>query len=421
VIEFAYTAKDRKNDKIVKGKISADNEMAAAEILNSKSLYPIKIVSASSQNILGNINFFNRVSAKNRVIFTRQLATLVKAGLPITQALNTAIEQVNDKNFKAILEKIAASVEGGTSLAESFSQYPTVFNPVYVSLVHAGEESGTLDQTLLRLADQQEKEQQIVSKIRGALIYPALVLVTIIAVLGFMLVSVMPQIQGLYDELKKPLPIITRITLLISQFSIRYWWLTIILIVAIIFGIRAYIRSPNGRRAWDRFKMRTPVFGTLFRKMYMARFARTLGSLVNSGVPLLEALNISADAMNNVILQAVVLKAAEDVKTGKSLSSALSKNEYFIKLVPQMIKVGEESGTLGDMLDKVASFYEDEVDQAVKNISTIIEPVLMIILGFMVFFIIIAVLYPIYSLVGGGLDVAPGSSNSSGTNTTQTQ
>ncbi len=413
MIEFAYTAKDERAGKVVKGKISADNEMAAANILNSKQLFPIKIVPASSQNVFGNITLFNKVSGKSRVIFTRQLATLVKAGLPITQALNTSIEQVNDKNFKSILEKIAASVEGGTSLADSFAQYPSIFNHVYVSLVHAGEESGTLDQTLLRLADQQENEQQIISKIRGALIYPALVLVTIIAVLAFMLVSVMPQISSLYTELKKPLPIVSQITLSVSQFTIHYWWLTLILLVAAIFGVRAYIRSPNGRRAWDKLKMNVPVLGTLFRKMYMARFTRTLGSLVNSGVPLLEALNISAESINNVVLADIVQKAAQDVRTGKSLSGALEKNEYFLKLVPQMIKVGEESGTLGDMLDKVATFYEDEVDQAVKNISTIIEPVLMIVLGLMVGFIIIAILYPVYSLVGGGINLnTTGSSNS---------
>lgn len=415
MIEFAYTAKDERAGKVVKGKISADNEMAAANILNSKQLFPIKIVPASSQNVFGNITLFNKVSGKSRVIFTRQLATLVKAGLPITQALNTSIEQVSDKNFKSILEKIAASVEGGTSLADSFAQYPSIFNHVYVSLVHAGEESGTLDQTLLRLADQQENEQQIISKIRGALIYPALVLVTIIAVLVFMLVSVMPQISGLYTELKKPLPIVSQITLSVSQFAIHYWWLTLILLVAAIFGVRAYIRSPNGRRTWDKLKMSVPVLGTLFRKMYMARFTRTLGSLVNSGVPLLEALNISAESINNVVLEDIVQKAAQDVRTGKSLSGSLSKNDYFLKLVPQMIKVGEESGTLGDMLDKVATFYENEVDQAVKNISTIIEPVLMIVLGLMVGFIIIAILYPVYSLVGGGLDLSPGSS------TTKTQ
>ncbi|MBA3679446.1 type II secretion system F family protein, partial [Candidatus Saccharibacteria bacterium] len=226
MIEFAYTAKDRASDKIVKGKISADSQMAAANILNTKDLFPIKIVPASSQNILASVSFLNKVNPKKRVIFTRQLATLVKAGLPITQALSTSIEQVTDKNFKSKLEKVAASVEGGQTLADSFGQYPDVFNNVYVSLVHAGEESGTLDDSLERLADQQEKEQQIISKVRGALIYPVLVLVVIIGVLGFMLVSVMPQIQSLYTELKKPLPIVTQITVVVSQFSITYWPLT---------------------------------------------------------------------------------------------------------------------------------------------------------------------------------------------------
>jgi type IV pilus assembly protein PilC len=343
------------------------------------------------------------------------LATLVKAGLPITQALSTAIEQVTDKNFKGKLEKVAASVEGGQTLADSFAQYPDTFNTVYISLVHAGEESGTLDDSLERLADQQEKEQQIISKVRGALIYPALVLVVIVGVMAFMLASVMPQIAGLYTELKKPLPIVTQITLSISTFATTYWPITILLILALVFGIRAYFRTPNGRKVWDRTKLTMPVFGTLFRKVYMARFTRTLGSLVTTGVPLLEALNISALAMNNVILKQIVLQASEEVKTGKSLSSSLSKNPYFLKLVPQMIKVGEESGTLGAMLDKVASFYEDEVDQAVKNMSTIIEPVLMIVLGFMVAFIIVAILYPVYSLVGGGVDL------NTSKNTTQTK
>lgn len=413
MIEFAYTAKDKATDKVVKGKISADSQMAAANILNEKQMFPIKIVPASSQNLLGDVAFLNKVSGKNRVIFTRQLATLVKAGLPITQALSTAIEQVSDKNFKGKLEKVAASVEGGQTLADSFAQYPDTFNTVYISLVHAGEESGTLDDSLERLADQQEKEQQIVSKVRGALIYPALVLVVIVGVMAFMLASVMPQIAGLYTELKKPLPIVTQITLSISTFATTYWPITILLLLALVFGIRAYFRTPNGRKVWDKMKLNMPVFGTLFRKVYMARFTRTLGSLVTSGVPLLEALNISAQAMNNVILKQIVLQASEEVKTGKSLSSSLSKNPYFLKLVPQMIKVGEESGTLGAMLDKVASFYEDEVDQAVKNMSTIIEPVLMIVLGVMVGFIIVAILYPVYSLVGGGVDLNTGGSSSS--------
>lgn len=413
MIDFVYTAKDREADKEVKGRIQADSEQAAANILIGKKLYPINIAPATGTGINRSINLFNKVSAKNRVIFTRQLATLVKAGLPISQALATSIGQVNDKNFQQTLEKIAASVEGGTSLADSFAQYPAIFNQVYVSLVHAGEESGTLDDALERLADQQEKEQQIVSKVRGALIYPALVLSTIVAVVIFMFVSVLPQIVGLYDELKKELPVLTRIMFAVTQTVINYWYLFLLLLIALVFGLRAYSKTPKGREQFDRMKMRVPIFGSLFRKVYMARFSRTMASLVNSGVPLLEALNTSSEAINNTVLKAEVVAAADQVKNGASLSSALEGAKHFLPLVPQMIKVGEESGSLGDMLDKVASFYEEEVDQAVKNLSAIIEPVMMVILGLMVMFIIVAILYPVYSLVGGGINLNPAGSSSS--------
>lgn len=403
MIEFQYTAKDKKSNEVVKGKISADSQMAAADILNSKDLYPIKITKGSKQSLFGGIRLLNKIKDKDLVLFTRQLATLVNAGLPINQALTTATNQVNDKNFTEILEKISASVEGGQTLADSFAQYPEIFSKVYTNLVHAGEQSGTLDDTLQRLAELQENQLKLSRKIRGALIYPVIVLVVIIIVLIYMLSTVMPQISNLYTELNKPLPLLTQLTIGFSGLVTTFWPITILLILATAIGIRAYFRTPNGIINWHRLKLKLPVLGILFKKVYMARFSRTMSSLVNSGVPLLEALSISADAINNVILAEIVKGASEEVRSGKSLSSALSKNEYFLKLVPQMIKVGEESGTLGEMLAKIATYYEEEVDQAVKNLSTVIEPILIVILGGMVFFIILAILYPIYSLVGEGI------------------
>jgi type IV pilus assembly protein PilC len=311
---------------------------------------------------------------------------------------------VTDKNFKSILQKILASVEGGQTLADSFAQYPDVFSSVYINLVHAGEESGTLEETLGRLADQQEKQLQITSKVRGALIYPGLVLLVIVGVMLYMMATVMPQIESLYKELKKPLPFISQATVQISNVTFRFWPVTLLAIVAAIFGFRAYVNTKHGRNSWDTLKLNIPIISTLLRKMYMARFSRTLSSLTNSGLPLLESLNISAEAINNVVLAQAVIKASEEVKNGKSLAASINKNKYFLKLVPQMIKIGEDSGTLSDMLSKVADFYEDEVDQSVKNISAVIEPVLMIVLGLMVGFIIIAILFPVYSLVGGGID-----------------
>jgi type IV pilus assembly protein PilC len=286
---------------------------------------------------------------------------------------------------------------------------------VYVSLVAAGEQSGTLDDTLERLAKQLEKEQQIISKIRGALIYPILVLVVIIGVLVFMLTTVLPQVAGLYKELDKGLPLMTQILFSISQFITSYWYLVLLVLVAAIFGARAYSHTPKGREQFDRMKLKWPVFGSLYKKVYAARFSRTMSTLVNSGVPLLQALQISSEAVDNVIIAKIVLNAREQVKSGKALSETLMDKPEILKLVPQMIKVGEDSGTLGQMLDKVATYYEDEVDQAVKNISAIIEPALIIVLGLAVLLIVIAVLYPIYSLVFS-ININNASSSGAGTN-----
>lgn len=404
MIEFQYTAKDKVSKAIVKGKISADNQMAAADILDSKDMYPIKVERISTGGVFGKLNIGNKVSKKSVVIFTRQLSTMVKAGLPINQALNTSIDQVTDKKFHEILEKISASVEGGHTLSHSFGQYPEIFDIVYTNLIEAGETSGTLDDTLIRLADQQEKQLSLARKVRGALIYPVIVLVVIIGVMLYMMATVMPQISSLYEELDKPLPFLTQMTITISSAVTKFWPLTILLVVGTILGIRAYLKTPVGKKAWNRLELNLPVLGPLFKKLYMARFSRTMSSLVNSGVPLLEALSISAVAINNIVLAEIVTKASEEVKSGKKLSEALMKNEYFLKLVPQMISVGEESGELGNMLAKIATFYEEEVDQTVKNLSTVIEPALIIMLGGMVFFIILAILYPIYSLVGEGIN-----------------
>ena len=414
--DYRYTAKDNTNGKVVKGQIQADNDSIAARLLMEKNLFPIKIQVASEQSFFGiNLNSLNRVSGKDKVIFTRQLSTLIKAGLPITQALSTAVEQVQSKKLRQALDQVVASVEGGSALADAFAEHPDIFSHVFISLVAAGETSGTLDKAMLRLADELEKEQAIISKVRGALIYPAIVMVVIILVIIFMLVSILPQVSSLYESLGKSLPFTTAFLLAVANFVTNYWWLTILILIAVFAGVRSYFHTPAGRKLKDRTKMRIPVIGMLFKKMYMARFSRTMASLVNSGVPILESLEIVSEAVNNVIIRDIVLRGAESVKGGKSLSAVLANNEYFLTLVPQMIRIGEDSGTLGDMLDKTASFYEEEVDQQVKNLSTIIEPFMIVVLGGMVFFIIGAVLFPIYSLVGGGLDNFGSSSSSSST------
>lgn len=399
MIDYNYTAKDTQSGEIRKGKISADSKNAAAGILNEKFLYPIKIEEAGEGSLLNKNVFGTGIKAKDKVLFTRQLATLVKAGLPITQAFNTATQQVNNVKFKRMLEKISSSVEGGQSLASSFGQYPEVFNHIFVSLVDAGEQSGTLDVSLERLATQQEKEQQVLGKVRGALIYPSIVFVVIVGVVVFMITTVLPQVANLYKELGQTLPFLTRSLLGVSNFIINFWYVFLLLLVILVFGIRAYSRTAQGRRIVDKAKIHMPLFGGLFKKVYAARFTRTMSSLVNSGVPLLQALKISGEAVDNVIIQEIINKAAEKVRTGEALSKALTGHDEIIKLVPQMIAVGEESGSLGAMMEKVASFFEEEVDQTVKNLSGIIEPVMIVFLGLTVLVIVVAVLFPIYNLV----------------------
>lgn len=402
MIDYRYKAKDTVTGRVIEGLISADSEMAAGKLLLKQKLYPVEI-KPKSGSVLGAGATSGHVPLKARVIFTRQMATLIKAGLPVGTALNSTLGQVDNKKLQNIIFRISKSVEGGTAFSQALAQYPDCFNHIYVAMVQAGEASGSLDTTMLRLADQIEKEAEILSKIRGALVYPALVMVVIIGVLIYMLSSVVPQISALYKSFNKTLPFLTQVIISTTDIFGKYWLIIIPAIAAVIYGLYIYFKSPNGRKVMDRAKLVLPPMNQLFTKMYMSRFARTLGGLTSSGIPILEALKLVGDSVNNLILEAETRVVAEQVKSGRALSDALGKTEYFLPLVGQMVKVGEDSGTMGEMLDKLASFYENEVDQLIKNISTLIEPIIIIFLGFMVMVIILGILYPVYALVGGGL------------------
>ena len=300
------------------------------------------------------------------------------------------------------MNEIVGSVESGVSLSQSFAKHPKVFSSIYVSLVAAGEASGSLDKTLERIANQQEKDAAIASKVRGALVYPVIVLGVIIAVLVFMLTTVLPQVGGLYKDLGKELPILTRILLAISNFIINFWYITVAGAVGAAFAFRTYIATPGGRAVFDDFKLKVPIFGRIFRKVYMARFSRTLGTMLASGIPMLEALRIVQHSVGNVHVEQTVERTINGVKGGKALSATLEGEDTFLTLVPQMIRIGEQSGAIDSMLDRVATYYENEVDEEVKNISTTIEPLLMVVLGVTVGGVIAAILLPVYSLVGSG-------------------
>lgn len=401
MLSFRYNARDPATGQYVKAEVQADNEQAAARLIRKEGLVPIDIALADKEAqgfISGRLN---RVRSRDKVLFSRQLSTLINAGLPLVQSLRTVGQQATSKPLKVVINHVIDDVEGGAALSAAMAKHPGVFNRVYISLVAAGEASGTLDKALERLAIQQEKDADLVSKVRGAMIYPVIVLAVMAGVLGFMLIKVLPQVQTLYDGLPgATLPLVTRILLAVSNFTVHFWWVLLILIaIGVVFGSR-WARTLGGRRVVDRLKMRTPPLGSLFMKMYMARFARTGTTLVASGVPLIQMLEITSDAVNNMHIEASIHKAIEKVKGGKALSDSLQGDPNILPLVPNMIRIGEQSGSLEEMLAKVADYYEKEVDNEVKSISTIIEPVLMVVLGVVAFIIVAAVLLPIYGLAG---------------------
>lgn len=399
MVMYKYIARDPATGRKVHGTVNAENEKAVNEYVKTHNLALIEASVGQGNNFLDKIR--SRIKSKDKVIFSRQLSTLIDAGLPLVQSLRSVQNQTKNKALQAIVVEVISDVEGGKAFSAALAKHPNVFNNVFVSLVAAGEASGTLDVALERIADQQEKDAELLSKVRGAMIYPVIVLLVMVAVITFMLVSVLPQVKSLYDGIPGArLPLMTRMLLALSQFIIHYWYFILLFIGVVIFLTTRWARTLGGKNFVDNLKLKMWPIGPLFTKMYMARFARTGTTLVASGVPLIQVLDIVSNAVNNVHLEKSIHVATEKVRGGKSLSSSLEGDPHFLDLVPQMIKIGEDSGALEQMLDKTADYYEKEVDNQIKAISTIIEPVLMVILGIVAIIIVAAILLPIYGLVG---------------------
>ena len=397
--KYDYEARDSASNKIVKSVVQADSENAAAKLLTSQGFVPLKIELQDDKTSFF-AKFSGRITTKDKVVFTRQLATLIGAGLPLAQSLRTVQEQTTNKRMQEIVQEIISDVEGGKSLSDSFAKHPEAFNKVYVALVSAGETSGTMDDSLKRLAAQQEKDAAMMSKIRGAMMYPSIVLVVIILVIGFMLFTVVPQVEGLYRDLNKGLPFVTLMMIKVANFFSSLWWLVILAMIIGGYFLAQYLKTEQGIRTKDIFKLNVPLFKGMFRKMYMARFARTGQVLLSTGVPMLDMLRITSDAVNNVIISESILRASDKVKGGKALSASLSNEDYFLAMVPQMIKIGEQSGKIDEMMGKTAQVYEDELDEEIHALSTAIEPVLMVFLAIVAGTMVSAILLPIYGLVG---------------------
>ncbi len=398
--KFTYEARDKSNNEVVSSMVQAESETSAAKLLIEQGLMPLNIKEINEDtSFFGKIT--NRITTKDKIVFLRQLSTLIGAGLPLAQSLHTVLEQTQNKKMQQVVEEIIAEVEGGHTLSDAFGKHPDVFDKVVLALVAAGEASGTLDDALKRVATQKEKDAAMLSKIRGAMVYPAIVLLVILGVMIFMLLTVVPQVDKLYQDMGKTLPMLTAIMISAANFITQFWWLVIVLVFIAGYFFRQYLRTSNGIKFKDTFKLNVPLFGGMFRKLYMARFTRTGQTLLATGVAMLDMLRISSESVNNSVISAGIDRAAEKVKGGKALSVALKPEEYVLVMVPQMIKIGEQSGKIDEMMGKTAQVYEDELDEEIKAISTAIEPILMVVLAVFAGGMVGAILFPIYSLVGG--------------------
>ena len=397
---FLVTARDQAKNQKVDLEIDAPNEALAADQVIKRGLIPLDVKNKEESGS-SFVHFGGKVKTKDKVLFSRQLASLLSAGIPLVQAIRMVGNQVKNKKFKNVIISIATDIEGGSSFSKALAKYPDIFSRAFIGVISAGETTGGISASMTRLADQQERDAETVGKIRGALIYPAVVVVVIFGVGTFMIVKVLPQVQVLYNGIHGvTLPLFTRLLLGISHFVTQYWIFIAAFLGVLLFFTFRWTRTLTGKRVVDRLKLNVPPLNRLFRKLYMARFSLTLGTLLESGVPLLQALEITSGAVANIYIAKSVDDATEEVKGGKALSSCLKGDPNFLELVPSMLEIGEKSGTVTQMMLKTADYYQKELDSEIKNITTVIEPALMIIVGVMALVLVAAILLPIYGLVG---------------------
>ena len=344
-----------------------------------------------------------KVKPKILMIFTRQLATLIDSGLPLLRGLNVLSKQERDPVLKKTIDKLADSVQGGNTFSESLAQYPLIFNDLYVNMVKAGEVGGVLELVLTRLAEFQEKASKIRNKVAAAMVYPLIVMTMAIAIMGFLLVFIVPKFEAIFHDMlgDRPLPGITTFVITVSRFVQAHWIVLIAIIIALIAAYKFSNRTPRGKSIIDGVKLRFPLFGDIIRKTAISRFSRTLGTLVTSGVPILQALNITRETAGNMVIARAIAQVHESVKEGESIVQPLEASAAFPPMVVSMIDVGEETGQLPEMLLKIADVYDDEVDNAVAAMTAALEPIMIVFLALVVGTIVIALFLPLISIIQG--------------------
>jgi general secretion pathway protein F len=400
---YEYTALDSAGKKR-KGIIDADSLAAARQKIRHSGSFPVDIHESTpvsrkkTERSPANFILVQRVRQQEVHVATRQLATLLGAGIPLVPALNGLIEQTTNPALKKIIAQLKDAVNEGNSFTAALSEHPRLFSKIYVNMVKAGEASGSLDVVLDQLADFGESEQATRARISAALIYPLVLSLVGTVILFLLLTLIVPKITKVFEDSQEALPLPTIILMNLSNFLGTYWWLLFLLLAGLLLALRYAIGRPKGRRIWDRLKLTAPMMGDLNTKLAAARFGRTLGSLLQSGVTLVNALKIVRNMFNNVLLADTIDQATEDLEKGGSLSKVLQGSRWFLPMVVQMIAVGEQSGTLEKMLMKVADSYEKEVETRIKALTSLIEPFMILFMGVIMLFIVLSILLPIFEM-----------------------
>jgi len=394
---FVWVAQTKKGRKL-KGEIDAANEAIALSQLKKRN-FTVKKLKAKPKDIFGNISFLKpKVTKKDLMVFTRQFSTMIDAGLPLVQGLTILAEQSENPTFKAVLKEITKDVEGGSTLAEAMKKHSKIFDALFVNLVAAGEMGGMLDTILRRLAQFIEKAEKLKSQIKGAMTYPIVVMAIAVIVIAVILVFVIPVFEDMFKSFGSALPTPTQIVVNMSRFlkSNIHW--VIIALIALIYGFKRYRDTAAGKKVTDSLFLKLPVFGNLLKKTAVARFTRTLGTMISSGVPILDALEIVAKTAGNVVIEEIIYEVRGSIAEGQTIAEPLSENDIFPGMVIQMIAVGEATGALDSMLEKIADFYDEEVDAAVAALTSMLEPLLMVFLGGSIGGLVIAMYLPIFEM-----------------------
>ncbi len=393
---FSYTAKNNIGGT-VSGDVEARNREIAVSLLKNQGFTVISIKEKSS-DVSDFFSDLRGVPFGEVVTFTRQLSTMISAGLPISRSLEVLSNQAENKKFKKIITEILRSVEGGSSLSASFSTYPKVFSNTYVSLVRAGESSGKLDVILRKLADNIEADRELNSKFKSAMIYPMVVMIAMVAVVIILMIFVIPKLTEMYEGMQIELPAITKFVIGLSNFVIKYIYIMLILVIGAVIGIRSFLSSEKGKTIISEIVIKIPVFGKITLQKDYASFSRTLSLLIGAAVPIVDALNIVSVTMSGMQLRRSIQEAARQVEKGNSLSAFFKSDNTFPSLLGQMTGVGEETGKTDEVLERVAVYYEGEVNNLVKGLSSALEPIILVMLGTMVGFLVVSVITPIYKL-----------------------